>query len=71
MGLFEKRRCQKFLEAMQNFEEDKPKTHGSIKAQLPAKEMLKKFDLEDNTIDFIGHAVALYTNDSFMERPAI
>ena len=29
--------------------------------------MLKKFDLEDNTIDFIGHAVALYTNDSFLE----
>ena len=56
---------------MQNFEEDKPTTHGSIKPNLPAKEMLKKYDLEDNTIDFIGHAVALYTNDSFMDRPAI
>jgi len=33
--------------------------------------MLSKYSLEDNTIDFIGHAVALYTNDSFMERPAI
>jgi len=29
------------------------------------------FQLQENTIDFIGHAVALYTNDNFMNRPAI
>jgi Rab GDP dissociation inhibitor len=33
--------------------------------------MLAKYELEDNTIDFIGHAVALYTNDNFLNRPAI
>ncbi len=33
--------------------------------------MLNKYGLEENTIDFIGHAVALYTNDSFLHRPAI
>lgn len=71
MGLFEKRRCQKFLEVIQNFEEKDPKTHANIKIQAPAKEMLAKYELEENTIDFIGHAVALYTNDSFMNRPAI
>jgi Rab GDP dissociation inhibitor len=27
MGLMEKRRCQKFMEVMQNFEENNPKTH--------------------------------------------
>lgn len=32
---------------------------------------MKKFELEPNTIDFIGHAVALYTNDGFLDRPAI
>jgi Rab GDP dissociation inhibitor len=71
MGLFEKRRCQKFLEAIQNFEEKNPKTHEGIKLNSPGKEMLAKYELEDNTIDFIGHAVALYTNDSFMNRPAV
>lgn len=30
MGMMEKRRCQKFMEAMQNFEENNPKTHEKI-----------------------------------------
>jgi RAB protein geranylgeranyltransferase component A len=30
MGMMEKRRCQKFMEAMQNFEEKDPKTHEKI-----------------------------------------
>ena len=71
MGLFERRRCQKFLEAVQNFEENNPKTHSGIKLNAPAKEMLAKYELEDNTIDFIVHAVVLYTNDNFLNRPAI
>ena len=29
-----------------------------------------KFGLETNTIDFVGHAVALFTNDDFLEKPA-
>ena len=32
--------------------------------------MITKFSLEANTIDFIGHAVALYTNDDFLDKPA-
>ena len=37
----------------------------------PAKEMLQRFELEDNNIDFIGHAVALYTNDNFINKPCV
>jgi len=33
--------------------------------------LIKKFDLADNTVDFIGHAVALFTDDGFIDRPAI
>ncbi len=33
--------------------------------------MLDKFELEPNTIDFIGHAVALYTNEAFLGMPAV
>jgi Rab GDP dissociation inhibitor len=34
-------------------------------------DVLKKFELEPNTIDFIGHAVALFADDDFLRKPAI
>ena len=37
----------------------------------PFAALIKKFDLSTNTVDFVGHAVALYTDDSFIQRPAI
>lgn len=40
-------------------------------AQCPMKTVFKKYELEDNTLDFVGHAVALNTNDNFLEKPAI
>ena len=39
--------------------------------QMSCAQLLKKFELEPNTIDFIGHAVALYSNDLFLDKPAI
>jgi len=33
--------------------------------------LIKKFDLSPNTVDFIGHAVALFESDKFLNRPAI
>ena len=33
--------------------------------------MFEKYGLETNTIDFLGHAVALFTDDSFLEKPCI
>lgn len=39
MGMLEKRRFQKFLEAIQNFEEGNPKTHQGIDCNKPSKEM--------------------------------
>lgn len=37
----------------------------------PFSKVVEKFELEPNTIDFLGHAVALYTNDDFIKLPAI
>jgi len=34
-------------------------------------DVYKKFKLEDNTIDFLGHAVALYRTDDYITQPAI
>lgn len=35
------------------------------------RDVFKKFKLEDNTIDFLGHAVGLYRDDEYLERPAV
>jgi len=72
MGLFEKRRCAKFLNFANTWDEKDTNTWAKMNLnQIPFIEVTKKFDLEDNTIDFIGHAVALYTNDNFLQRPAM
>ncbi len=42
---------------------------GDLK-KSPFSELVKYFALEANTIDFIGHAVALYTDDSFLNLPS-
>ena len=34
------------------------------------KDVYKKFSLEPNTIDFLGHAVALHVDDKYLEMPA-
>lgn len=71
MGFMEKTRCKKFFSFVQDFEEKDPKTHGGVNHQGPFKDVVKKFGLEENTIDFVGHAIALYTNDDFLEKKAI
>lgn len=35
------------------------------------KDLTDHFNLEPNTLDFLGHAVALYTDNSYVERKAI
>lgn len=30
----------------------------------------RKYGLEDDTIDFIGHALALHIDDSYLDQPA-
>jgi Rab GDP dissociation inhibitor len=32
---------------------------------------VRKFGLDDNTIDFIGHAVALHRDDRYLNEPAL
>lgn len=74
MGLLEKRRCKNFFIFVQDYDEKDPKTHqgytGNVRT-APFSHLVEYFALQENTIDFIGHAVALYTNDDFMKRPAI
>ena len=72
MGLFEKKRCRNFYIYVQDLNVEEPKTWGDINlSKQPMHDVFKKFKLEENTIDFLGHAVALYRNDEYMGRPAI
>lgn len=72
MGIFEKRRCRNFFVYVQDVDFEDTSTWKDIDlTRTPMKAIFKKFQLEDNTIDFIGHAVALYINDNYLEEPAI
>jgi Rab GDP dissociation inhibitor len=70
MGLFEKRRCQKFLMFVQDFEKEDPKTHNKLEMtkKTPRELMAKDFGLEPDTIDFLGHSLALYLDDDYLDK---
>ena len=70
MGLLEKNRCKNFFQFIQDYEMDNPKTQNGLPPDTLFKDVIKKYKLESNTVDFIGHAVALYTNDDFLEKKA-
>jgi Rab GDP dissociation inhibitor len=66
MGLWEKKRCRSFYLYVQDVDVNDSKTWKDIDiVKQPMRDVYKKFKLEDNTIDFLGHAVALFTNDSY------
>ncbi|XP_028754528.1 guanosine nucleotide diphosphate dissociation inhibitor At5g09550 [Neltuma alba] len=72
MGLFEKRRARKFFIYVQDFDENDPKSKEGLDLNtVTAKELISKYGLDDNTIDFIGHALALYLDDAYLNQPAI
>ena len=71
MGLMEKNRCKNFFAYIQDYDIKDPKTQKGLGPDVPFKDMIKKYGLEANTVDFIGHAVALYTNDDFLEQKAL
>jgi len=72
MGILEKRRCAKFIEYVGEYEESDPKTHkGYDLKKVTAEGLFKEFGLSPDTIDFIGHAMALYSSDDYIKQPAL
>jgi len=71
MGLFEKNRCRKFFQYIQEFDEKNPKSFKDLNPNGPFIKIIEKYGLETNTTDFIGHAVALYTNDDFLGQSSL
>ncbi|KAF8402442.1 hypothetical protein HHK36_013398 [Tetracentron sinense] len=72
MGIFEKRRARKFFIYVQDYEENDPKTHeGMDLTRVTTRELIAKYGLDDNTVDFIGHALALHRDDRYLDEPAL
>jgi len=72
MGLLEKRRCGKFLEFVGDYEEDDPKTFkGLDPKKQTCQQIFDHFGLKPDTIDFLGHAMALHDNDDYLKEPAL
>lgn len=71
MGILEKRRCGKFMEFLGAFDESDPSsTKGYNVDKMTARELFKEFGLKPDTIDFLGHSMALYSTDEYLDQPA-
>jgi len=71
MGMFEKTRFKDFLVYVVEFDVADEKTYKGVDPHGPTSELLKKYKLEKSTMDFIGHALALYRDETWLEKPAI
>ncbi|KAK3743921.1 hypothetical protein RRG08_054807 [Elysia crispata] len=71
MGLFEKRRFKNFLQHVQDYNVDDPKTYKGVEPNMVAKQVYEKYSLDANTQDFTGHALALFRNDEYMAKPCV
>ena len=71
MGLFEKRRAASFLGFVRSYDPANPKTWKKMKPkEQTMKQLFDAWSIEPLTREFIGHAVALHTDDSYLDRPA-
>ncbi|EPQ65395.1 Bgt-1456 [Blumeria graminis f. sp. tritici] len=69
MGMFEKRRMKTFIEWIGLFDETDSKNHKGLSIHnCTMREVYDKFGLEPTTRDFIGHAMALYQTDNYLEE---
>jgi Rab GDP dissociation inhibitor len=72
MGIFEKRKFRNLLKFIYNYEEDDPKTFEGLDLfKVPMSEVYEKYGVDANTQSFVGHAMALMRDDSYISKPAI
>lgn len=72
MGMFEKRRFRTFVKYVHQYEPEDPSTHeGKDLTSMTMAEVFASFNLDDNTQSFVGHAMALHRDDSYLSRPAL
>ncbi|KAK4231301.1 GDP dissociation inhibitor [Podospora fimiseda] len=68
MGIFEKRRMKSFIEWVGQFDVNDSATHKGLNiGSCTMRDVYDKFGLEPGTKDFIGHAMALYPTDDYLD----
>lgn len=68
MGMIEKTRCMKFFQFVATFDLTRPPADCNPERTTMAQ-LYEKFGLQPDTVDFIGHALALYIDDSYIHKP--
>jgi len=69
-SLSEKNNLRKLFEFIQKYNIDDPSTTDGLDwEKVPMKDIYKKFNLENSTCDLCGHALALYFDDDYLEKP--
>jgi len=69
LGLLEKRRVGKFLEFVGDYDEADPKTwKGYDLKKMSTEAIFKEYGLSKETNDFIGHSMALYPTDEYINQ---
>lgn len=72
MGMFEKRRARKFFLYVQSYDITKQGLHQALDLnKMNMAQLYQHFQLEDATIEFIGHALALHSNEDYFSEPAL
>jgi len=72
MGIFEKRRARKFFLYIQDYDQaDQATWQGMDLSKTPMRKVFQTFELEPDTIDFVGHALALWRDDDYLDQPAL
>ena len=71
MGFWEKKKWREFFLYARDIDLSNDATWQDINIYTqPISDVFIKFKLEPNTIDFIGHAVAMHINDEYLDQPA-
>lgn len=68
LGMFEKKRFRDFLIFVQKYS-DADKKDFNVDTQ-PMSALFAKYKLDSQVQDFVGHALALYQDDEYLDRPA-
>lgn len=68
LSMMEKNRCKNFFKYCATWDsKDSTQKYDPLKTTM--QEVYADFGLQPSTIDFIGHAVALYSNDDYLTEP--
>lgn len=70
MGIFQKNRYRNFLKYVSQYQQEDPATHQGMDAtKMTTRQVFDYFKLDENTMAFSGHAVALHVDDDYLSKP--